>query len=42
MLMVLFARTYQKEWSPERRQMIAEAMGDAILEQQGLLDKLRN
>ncbi|EEU77090.1 hypothetical protein NE250_10185 [Enterococcus faecalis] len=32
----------KKEWSPERRQMIAEAMGDAILEQQGLLDKLRN
>ncbi|EHV0174809.1 hypothetical protein [Enterococcus faecalis] len=32
----------KKEWSPERRQMIAEAMGDAILEQQGLLDKKRN
>ncbi|WP_445448750.1 hypothetical protein [Enterococcus faecalis] len=29
----------KKEWSPERRKMIAEALGDGILKQQGLLEK---
>ena len=29
----------KKEWSPERRRLIAEAMGDAILKEDGLLDK---
>lgn len=31
----------KKEWSPERRKMIAEAMGEAILKQQGLLENFK-